>query len=67
MLFNTLFYFQILKNMLGQTSQWYVIQVISGTEENVKQSLFQRRESFGLEQYILDVFVPTHDVVTVRA
>jgi transcription antitermination factor NusG len=25
---------------------WYVIQVISGTEENVKQSLFQRRESF---------------------
>ena len=52
--------------MLEQ-SQWYVIQVISGTEENVKQSLFQRRESFGLEQYILDVFVPTHDVVTVRS
>lgn len=26
--------------------EWYVIQVISGTEENVKQSLFQRRESF---------------------
>lgn len=53
--------------MLEQKSQWYVIQVISGTEENVKQSLFQRRESFGLEQHILDVFVPTHDVVTVRA
>ncbi len=49
------------------TPNWYVIQVISGTEENVKQSLFQRRESFGLEDYILDVFVPTHDVVTVRA
>lgn len=47
-------------------SEWYVIQVISGTEENVKQSLFQRRESFGLEAYILDVFVPTHDVVTVK-
>lgn len=47
--------------------EWYVIQVISGTEENVRQSLFQRRESFGLEDYILDVFVPTHDVVTVRA
>ena len=49
------------------TPEWYVIQVISGTEENVRQSLFQRRESFGLEEYILDVFVPTHDVVTVRA
>ncbi|MCH8518378.1 transcription termination/antitermination protein NusG [Candidatus Gracilibacteria bacterium] len=47
--------------------EWYVIQVISGTEQNVKSSLYQRRESFGLEDYILDVFVPTHDVVTVRA
>ena len=47
--------------------EWYVIQVISWTEENVKQSLFQRRESFSLEDYILDVFVPTHDVVSVRA
>ena len=42
--------------MLEKAGQWYVIQVISGTEENVKQSLFQRRESFGLEEYILDVF-----------
>ncbi len=53
--------------MTERASDWYVIQVISGTEENVKQSLFQRRESFGLESYILDVFVPTHDVVSVRA
>lgn len=47
--------------------EWYVIQVVSWTEENVKQSLFQRRESFWLEDYILDVYVPTHDVVNVRA
>jgi len=53
--------------MSEKTSQWYVIQVISGTEENVKQSLFQRRESFGLENYLIDVFVPTHDVVSIRA
>lgn len=53
--------------MLEKKSEWYVIQVISGTEENVKQSLFQRRESFGLEDYIIDVFVPTHDEVSVRA
>jgi hypothetical protein len=25
-------------------AEWYVIQVVSGTEENVKKSLFQRRE-----------------------
>ncbi len=47
--------------------EWYVIQVVSWTEENVKSSLFQRRESFWLEEYIIDVFVPTHDVVSVRA
>ena len=52
--------------MEAKKSNWYVIQVISWTEENVKQSLFQRRESFSLEDYILDVFVPTHDVVSVR-
>ena len=48
-------------------AEWYVIQVISWTEENVKSSLFQRRESLGMEDYILDVFVPTHEVVTTRA
>ena len=46
---------------------WYVIQVVSWTEENVKSSLFQRRESFWLEYYIIDVFVPTHDVISMRA
>ncbi len=53
--------------MTNNKKQWYVIQVISWTEENVKQSLFQRRESFWLEDYIIDVFVPTHDVVSIRA
>ncbi len=48
-------------------SKWYVIQVVSWTEENVKQSLFQRRESFSLQDYIVDVFVPTHDVISIRA
>jgi len=48
-------------------AEWYVIQVISWTEENVKSSLFQRRESLGMEDYIIDVFVPTHEVVSTRA
>ena len=52
--------------MLGNP-EWYVIQVVSWTEENVASSLFQRRESFWLEDYIIDVFVPTHDVLSVRS
>lgn len=47
--------------------EWYVIRVVSGTEENVRQSLLQRRETFSLEDHIIDVFVPMHDSVSVRA
>jgi transcription antitermination factor NusG len=47
--------------------EWYVIRVISGTEDNVRSSLMQRREAFNLENHILEVFVPTHDTITVRA
>ena len=47
--------------------EWYVIRVISGTEENVRSSLMQRREAFNLEDYLLEVFVPTHDSISVKA
>ena len=50
-----------------EQGDWYVIRVISGTEENVRQSLMQRREAFGLENHLLEVFVPTHDSISVRA
>ncbi len=52
--------------MLKPKPEWYVIQVISGTEENVKSSLFQRRESFWMEEHILDVYVPTHEIVSTK-
>lgn len=51
----------------GPKGEWYVIRVISGTEENVRSSLMQRREAFNLENHLLEVFVPTHDTITVRA
>ncbi len=51
---------------MANKKEWYVIQVLSWAEENVKQSLFQRRESFWLQDYILDVFVPTHEVVSIK-
>jgi len=53
--------------MYKAKAEWYVIQVISWTEENVKSSLFQRRESLAMEDYILDVFVPTHEIISTRA
>ena len=54
-------------SLTNEGGEWYVIRVISGTEENVRQSLMQRRQAFGLEKFVLDVFVPTHDTVSVRA
>jgi len=33
---------------MSKKAEWYVIQVISWTEENVKRSLFQRRESLAM-------------------
>ena len=52
---------------LEPQAEWYVIRVVSGTEENVRQALLQRREAFSLENYIVDVFVPMYDSVSVRA
>jgi len=46
--------------------KWYVIRVISGTEENVRTSLMQRREMFNMQDFIKDVFVPMHDILTLK-
>ena len=54
-------------SLATNNGEWYVIRVISWTEENVRQSLLQRRETFSLEDYILEIFVPTHDSISIRA
>lgn len=51
---------------MNQEAKWYAIQVVSWTEVSVMNSLLQRRESFWLEDRILNVFVPMHDVVSVK-
>lgn len=48
-------------------AEWYVVRVIAGTEEAVKESLLQRRGAFGLTDHILEVFVPLHDAISVNA
>ena len=55
-----------MSKLFAPKPEWYVIRVISGTEENVRTSLMQRREMFNLEKYILDCFVPLHDVITLK-
>ena len=47
--------------------KWYIIQVVSWTEEAVKSTLYQRRENFKLNDFILDIFIPTHDTINIRS
>lgn len=55
------------QNQDGWQWEWYVIRVVSGTEETVWQALMQRRLAFNLENYILEVFVPTYDSISLKS
>lgn len=57
----------MLFSSLQGAGEWYVIRVISGTEDAVRESLMQRRIAFGLEKHIEEVFVPMHDSISVNA
>lgn len=48
-------------------ASWYVVHTYSGHEAKVTQTLKQRVASMKLENKILDIVVPTRNVVTVRA
>ena len=48
------------------TAQWYVIHVHSGFEKKIAQSIRDMAIEKGLEKTILDVLVPTEEVVMIR-
>jgi transcriptional antiterminator NusG len=55
------------KQMTNSNARWYVIHTYSGHENKVAQSLKQRAESMHLVEKILDMVVPTREIVTVKA
>jgi transcriptional antiterminator NusG len=48
------------------TAQWYVIQVFSGFEKKVAQSIKEQARQKGMADQIEDVLVPTDSVVEMR-
>jgi transcriptional antiterminator NusG len=48
------------------TAHWYVIHVYSGFENKVAQSIREQAKQKGMEEQILDVQVPTEEVVRMR-
>ena len=47
-------------------AHWYVIHVYSGFENKVAQSIREQAKQKGMEEQILDVQVPTEEVVRMR-
>ncbi len=45
---------------------WYVIHTYSGYEDAVRQSLLQRVESYGMQDYIFDVVVPKESQIVIK-
>ena len=48
------------------TAQWYVVQVFSGFEKKVAQSIKEQAQQKGMADQIEDVLVPTDSVVEMR-
>ncbi len=50
-----------------QRARWYIVHTYSGHENKVAKTLMQRVESMGFQERILDVLVPTREMIKVRA
>ena len=47
-------------------NQWYVVQVLSGQEQRVRDRIYRQAESEGMTEYIHEVLVPTEMVSEIR-
>lgn len=46
--------------------RWYVIHTYSGYENRVKTDLNQRIETYGMEDRIVDIQIPTEQVTEIK-
>lgn len=52
---------------MDKKERWYIVHTYSGHENKVAKTLMQRVDAMGFKERILDVLVPTKEVVKVRA
>ena len=48
------------------TAKWYVVQVLSGQEKKVKQSILETLSSKGMSDFGLEILIPTENVSEVK-
>lgn len=53
--------------MEEKQGKWFIVHTYSGHENKVAQTLMQRVQSMGFDDRILEVLVPTKEVVKVRS
>ena len=51
---------------MSETARWYVIHTYSGYENKVKADLEHRIETFGLENSVVDIQIPTEEVTELK-
>jgi transcriptional antiterminator NusG len=55
-----------MKQTYGTDRQWYAVHTYSGYEDAVARNLKQRIESFGMQNSIFDVVVPTEKKIKIK-
>ncbi len=52
---------------MEDSARWYIVHTYSGHENKVAKTLMQRVQAMNMEDYILDVLVPTRETIKVRS
>ncbi|HWO07682.1 MAG TPA: transcription termination/antitermination protein NusG [Candidatus Paceibacterota bacterium] len=55
-----------MKQTYGTEREWYAVHTYSGYEDAVARNLRQRVESFGMQEKIFDVVVPTETKIKIK-
>ena len=55
-----------MKQTYGTEREWYAVHTYSGYEDAVARNLRQRIESFGMQEKIFDVVVPTEKKIKIK-
>lgn len=55
-----------MENTEEKRARWYIVHTYSGHENKVAKTLMQRVDAMGFKDRILDVLVPTKEIVKVR-
>ena len=51
---------------VNDTAKWYVVHTYSGHENKVKANILKMAENRGMTELIIDIVVPTEDVVEIK-